>query len=92
MSCRSSSVVGVRSTFDQAMGVKLVDDERRVRGVEAVGLGELGERERPVAELEQDLPSPGAEAEPERVRKVAVAAMCIDELLHKRPSLISETI
>jgi len=88
----ASSVDGVRSTFDQAMGLKLVDDERRVRGVETVGLGELGERERPVAELEQDPASPGAEAEPERVREVAVAAMRIDELLHKRPSLLSETI
>ena len=71
----AASVVGSKSTFDQAMGLKLVDDERRVRGVEAVGFGELRKRERPVAELEQDLSSPSAEAEPERVGEVAVAAV-----------------
>ena len=87
----SASVVGVKLTFDQAMSLELVHDERRVRGVEAVGIGELGERERPVAELEQDLSSPGAESEPERVREVAVTAVRIDELLHEGPSLLSGT-
>jgi hypothetical protein len=88
----ASSVGRVCSTSDQSMGLELVDDERRVWGVEAVDLGQLGEGERPVAELEQDLPAPGAEAEPERVSEIAVAAMRIDELLHKGPSFLSETI
>ncbi len=60
----AASVVGVGSTFDQAVGLELVDDERGVRGVKAVGLGELGQRRRSVPELEEDLPRPAPRPNP----------------------------
>ena len=77
----------MRLAFNQAMGFEFVDNEGGVGGVDAIGLGKFGEGRRSVAELKEDFASPGPEAEPERLRKVAVAVVRINELLHQGPGL-----
>jgi hypothetical protein len=85
----ATSVVRVKLTFDQAMDLEFVNDERCVWSVEAVGFGELSERQGSVPELEKNLSSPGTEAEPEGIRKIIMAVVRVDELLHEGPGLLS---
>jgi hypothetical protein len=51
---------------------------------------ELGHRS--VAELEEDLSSAAAKAEPERLGKLASAAVSLDEPLHEGPGLLDGII
>ncbi|HEX9354129.1 MAG TPA: hypothetical protein VF933_09995, partial [Streptosporangiaceae bacterium] len=66
-----------------------VDDEGRVRGVDAVCLSQLAEGHWSVAELEEDLAPPAAEAESKRSGELASAAVGIDEPLHEGPGLLN---
>ncbi len=84
----ATPVIGVRLALDKAVSRQLVDDEGRVRGVDAVCLSQLAEGHRSVAELEEDLASPRAQAESERLGELASAAVGIDEPLHEGPGLL----
>jgi hypothetical protein len=78
----------VRLALNQAMGLELVDNKSRVGGVDAIGLGEIGEGHRSVAELKKDLAPPGAEAKPERLSEIDVTVVRVNELLHEDPDLL----
>jgi hypothetical protein len=85
----ATPIVGVRLALDKAVRLQLVDNEGRVRGVDAVCLSQLAEGHWSVAELEEDLASPAAEAESERFSELASAAVDIDEPLHEGPGLLN---
>lgn len=87
----ATSVLGMGLAFDQTMGLELVNNDRRVRFVDAVRLGKLSQRHGPVAQLEKDFASPGTEAEPERLGQVVVAVVRVDELMHESPHLLGRT-
>jgi hypothetical protein len=84
----AAPIVGVRAAFDEAVGFQLVDDEGCVGGVDAVGLRELAQGHRLVAELEEDLSSAAAETESERLGELAAAVVGFDEPLHEGPGLL----